>query len=161
MTEQATIDAVVQTITVEAPIERAFEVFTKGFDSWWPRSHHIGAPDMAEAILEGREGGRWYERGVDGSECEWGRVLAWDPPRRVVVSWHLDGDFQYAADPAKASEVEVRFTAESAGRTRVELTHRHLERHGRESGERLRAGISAEGGWAGLLRSFAEVAEKS
>jgi uncharacterized protein YndB with AHSA1/START domain len=105
-------------ITVEAPIERAFTVFTERFDAWWPRSHHIGTADMAEAMLEPRVGGRWHERGVDGSECEWGRVLAWDPPRHVAMSWHLNGAFRYDPDPDKASRVDVRFIAESESLTR-------------------------------------------
>ena len=159
MTEQATIEAVVQTVIVDAPIEKAFDVFTAGFDTWWPRSHHIGPVDMVEAVLEPRDGGRWYERGVDGSECEWGRVLAWDPPRRLVLTWHLDGDFRY--DPARASEVEVRFTPEGPARTRVELEHRHLERHGKESGEKLRAGVSGPGGWPSLIQTYADTAAKA
>jgi uncharacterized protein YndB with AHSA1/START domain len=82
-------------IDVEAPIEHVFRVFSEGFDSWWPRDHHIGEVDMAVAILEPRIGGRWYELGVDGSESDWGTVLAWDPPRHVAVSWHLDGTFRF------------------------------------------------------------------
>jgi uncharacterized protein YndB with AHSA1/START domain len=109
--------------TVQAPIDRAFKVFTEGFDTWWPRAHHIGSVDMVEAVLEPRLDGRWYERGVDGSECEWGRVLEWDPPRSVVVSWHLNGDFKYDPDPDKASRVQVRFTAVDDNTTRVELEH--------------------------------------
>src|SRR5215469_16446385 len=158
MSSAPTIPAVQSTVTVAVPIQTAFRVFTEGFDTWWPRTHHIAQVDLAEAVLERREGGRWYERGVDGSECEWGRVLAWDPPRRLVVSWHLDGDFEYDADPSRASEVEVRFTADGSDRTRVQLEHRHLERHGRESGEKLRAGVSGEGGWRALMRDYAETA---
>jgi uncharacterized protein YndB with AHSA1/START domain len=144
-------------ITVQAPIERAFKVFTEGFDTWWPRGHHIGAADMAEAVIEPRQDGRWFERGVDGSECEWGRVLAWDPPHHVALSWHLDGNFEYNPDPDSASRVDVRFFAESEGATRVEIEHSELDRHG-DTWEQLRAGISAEGGWSSLIQMFAAAA---
>ncbi|HMC53340.1 MAG TPA: SRPBCC family protein [Acidimicrobiales bacterium] len=144
-------------ITVEAPLERAFKVFTEGFDSWWPRGHHIGATEMAEAVLEQHLGGRWFERGVDGSECEWGRVLAWEPPRHVAVSWHLDGEFRYEPDPGRASRVDVRFFAEGDNRTRVELEHSGLDRHG-AGWPQLRSAISSQGGWPELLQRFAQAA---
>jgi uncharacterized protein YndB with AHSA1/START domain len=152
----STTEPVVRTaITVAAPIERAFKVFTEGFDRWWPREHHIGTAEMAEAVLEPRQDGRWFERGVDGSECEWGRVLAWDPPHHVAVSWHLNGEFQYDADPNRVSRVDVRFSAESATSTVVELVHSGLDRHG-DTWVQLRTGISGPGGWPGLLVRFAE-----
>ena len=150
-------ESVVKTVTVKASQQHAFKVFTAGFTTWWPSSHHIGKADMAEAIMEQREGGRWYERGVDGSECDWGTVLAYDPPNRVVVSWHLDGAWAYNPDPAKASEVEVRFIAEGPDVTRVELEHRHFERHG-DDWEAVARGVSSDGGWAGILRGYAEIA---
>ena len=144
-------------ITLEAPIDRAFKVFTEGFDTWWPRAHHIGTAEMAEAILEPQADGRWYERGTDGSECEWGRVLAWDPPNHVAMSWHLNGAFNYDPDPAKASRVDVRFFAEAGASTRVELVHSGLDSHG-DDWPQLHAGISAEGGWRTLLALFAGAA---
>ena len=150
-------DSVVKTVTVRASQQHAFKVFTAGFATWWPSSHHIGKADMAEAVLEQREGGRWYERGVDGSECDWGSVLVYDPPNRVVVSWHLNGEWAYDPDPAKASEVEVRFVAEAPDLTRVELEHRNFERHG-DNWEAVARGVTGEGGWAGLLRGYAEIA---
>ncbi len=153
MTE-ATLEAVRREITVQAPPERAFAVFTERFDSWWPRSHKIGAADMAEAILEPRAGGRWYERDADGSECDWGEVLAYDPPRRLVLSWHLNGEWAYDPDPAHASEIEVTFTGAGDG-TRVELVHRHFERHG-ATAEALREAVGGEGGWNGLLKLYEE-----
>jgi uncharacterized protein YndB with AHSA1/START domain len=153
-----TVPAVRRGITVKAPIERAFTAFTASFDAWWPRGHHIGAVDMAEAVLEPRTGGRWYERGVDGSECEWGRVLAWEPPHRLVLSWHIGADWQYHPDPAEASEIEVRFAADGTDATRVELEHRLLERHG-EGAEEMRKSISAEGGGGSLLDLFRAEAE--
>ena len=121
--------SVTKSVTVNAGRERAFTVFTEKFFTWWPKSHHIGDAELADAVIEPKVGGRWYERGVDGAECDWGRVLAYEPPDRVVLSWHLQGDWSYDPDPAKASEIEVRFVKEAARRTRVELTHRHIERH--------------------------------
>jgi uncharacterized protein YndB with AHSA1/START domain len=151
--------SVSRTLTVNTPIEHAFEVFTKRFDSWWPRQHKIGKAELQEAVLEPREGGRWYERGVDGSECEWGVVLAYTPPSRVAVSWHLNGNFQYDPDPVKASRVEVTFHAEGPQRTRVEFVHSGLERHG-EGWERVRDTVgSSPGGWNTLLDLFKARAE--
>jgi uncharacterized protein YndB with AHSA1/START domain len=144
------------TVTVPLPIERAFAVFTEGFDTWWPRGHKIGAADLAEAVLEPRRGGRWYEKGVDGNECEWGRVLVYEPPNRLVLAWHADGRWQYDPDPARASEVEIRFT-EQDGHTRVELQHRHLERHV-GGGEDIAAAVAAPGGWPTILDGYAKVA---
>jgi uncharacterized protein YndB with AHSA1/START domain len=149
--------SVTKSVTVKAGQQHAFKVFTAGFTTWWPSTHHIGKADMAEAVLEQREGGRWYERGVDGSECDWGTVLVYDPPNRVVVSWHLNGEWAYDPDPAKASEVEIRFVAEGPDVTRVELEHRHLERHGGDW-EAVARGVSGDGGWAGILRGYAEIA---
>jgi uncharacterized protein YndB with AHSA1/START domain len=146
---------VAKSIVVQAPIERAFRVFTEGFDSWWPRSHHIATAEMAKAIIEPRLDGRWYEEGVDGSECEWGRVLLWDPPHHLALSWHLNGAFQYDPDPVKASRVDVRFTAEGDGATRVELAHSELDRHG-DGWTDLRTGVSGDGGWPELLRLYGE-----
>lgn len=153
----STETSVRKTVTVNAPIERAFDVFTSGFDSWWPRSHHIAKVDMAEAILEPRAGGRWYERGADGSECDWGTVLEYDRPNHVALSWRLNGDFAYDPDPEHQSRVDVRFTPESATVTHVELVHSQLDRHG-ETWRALRDGVSSDGGWAGLLETFAHVA---
>ncbi len=151
---EATLQKVRREVTVPAPPERAFAVFTERFDSWWPRSHHIGKPEMAEAIIEPRAGGRWYERGVDGSECDWGEVLAYDPPHRLMLSWHLDGEWAYDPDPSHASEIEVAFTPADEG-TRVELTHRRFERHG-ATADALREGVGGEGGWSGLLKLYSE-----
>ncbi len=151
--EQAGV-AVRRAVTVRASRERAFSVFTEQYSSWWPASHHIGKADLADAIIEPFVGGRYYERGVDGSECDWGRVLAYDPPDRLVLAWHLQGDWTYNPDPAKASEVEVRFIAEGPNQTRVELEHRHIERH--DAAERVIKGVDSPDGWAGILASFAD-----
>jgi uncharacterized protein YndB with AHSA1/START domain len=142
-------------IAVHATIERAFATFTEGFDGWWPRSHKIGKADLARAVLEPRAGGRWYEIDVDGSECEWGRVLAWEPPHRVVLSWRVNGRFELETDPARASEIEVRFTAVGPKETRVDLEHRHIERH--EAGAELAKGVSGAGGWPSILAGYASV----
>jgi uncharacterized protein YndB with AHSA1/START domain len=138
-------------ITVEAPVERAFEVFTERFDTWWPRSHKIGGADLQEAVIERRAGGRWYERDVDGSECEWGTVLAYEPPHRLVLTWQIGGDWQYHAD--EASEIEVIFTPRGE-HTHVALEHRHLERHGESAGSLRDAVATEDGGWTGLLRLY-------
>jgi uncharacterized protein YndB with AHSA1/START domain len=142
-------------VVVDAPIEHVFRVFTADMTSWWPRTHHIGAPPMVATILEPRVGGRWYELGDDDSTCEWGIVLAWDPPRHVAVSWHLDGDFRVDRTPGHASRVDVRFHAQADGATLVELEHSGLDRHG-TGWERLRDGVSAPGGWSSILGRFAE-----
>jgi uncharacterized protein YndB with AHSA1/START domain len=144
-------------ITVDAPVERAFEVFTARFDTWWPRSHKIGDADLQEAVIERKTGGRWYERDVDGSECEWGEVLAYEPPHRLVLTWHVGADWKYHAD--QASEVEVTFTPDGES-THVILEHRHLERHG-EGAERLRDAVSAGGGWPGLLKRYSDALASS
>ncbi|MEO8678921.1 MAG: SRPBCC family protein [Vicinamibacterales bacterium] len=146
-----------KSVVVNTAQARAFEVFTRGFDSWWPKGHHIGKAEMLAAIIEPRTGGRWYEKGVDGSECDWGTVIAYESPSRVVLSWHLNGRWEYDADPARASEVEVRFIAESPTRTRVELEHRGLDKPA--FAEELRGGIDSPQGWSGLLAMFAAKAQ--
>ena len=146
-----------KTVVVNAPISHAFKVFTEQFDSWWPRTHHIGKIEPYTAILEPREGGRWFERGADGTECEWGRVLIYAPPKQVTVSWHLDASFAYVRDPAKASRVDVTFHDEGNGKTRVELVHSQLDRHG-EGWEKVRDGVGSEGGWGAIMEKFAAIA---
>jgi len=154
MTEQGR-DATVRTrVIVDAPIERAFAVFTEGIGSWFPPEYNLLAVPLAERVFEPRVGGRVYDRGVDGSQCHWGRVLAYEPPRRVVISWDIGAQWQIETDLAKTSEVEVLFTSETPNRTRVELEHRHIERHG-EGWEQLRDSVGGEGGWPEALRQFA------
>jgi uncharacterized protein YndB with AHSA1/START domain len=150
-----TVDAVRKTITVQASPERAFHVFTAEYDSWWPRSHHIGKSPMKRAIIEGRAGGRCYTEQEDGTDCEWGSVLVWEPPHRIVIAWQIDGKWQFEPDLARSSEVEVRFTAEPGGRTRVDLEHRHLDRHGLDAAA-IRTAIDSPNGWGGLLQMFAD-----
>jgi uncharacterized protein YndB with AHSA1/START domain len=144
------------TVTVGVPVEQAFRVFTDSMHTWWPAQYHIGQADMAQAILEPREGGRWYEQGVDGSECDWGRVLAWEPPHRLVVTWQVNGQWQYDPDPARASEIEIRFTPDGPEQTTVELEHRLLERL--VDGQAIRDALVSGGGWTAMLELFAKAA---
>ena len=141
-------------VVVAAPIERAFAVFTEDFDSIKPREHNMLAVEIAESVFERREGGRIYDRGVDGSECQWARVLAYEPPQRVVFSWDISPQWQIETDPDKTSEVEVRFVSESPERTRVELEHRNLDRHG-DGWDAVRAGVDSPEGWPLYLQRFA------
>jgi uncharacterized protein YndB with AHSA1/START domain len=155
-----TLAPVLKVVVVNAPRERAFKIFTEFFGGWWPSTHHIGKQPYETAILEGKLGGRWYERATDGTECDWGTVLEWEPPEKVVLSWHLGTDFQYNPDPAKASEVEVRFIAESESATRVELEHRNIERHG-EGGAKLRQGVDSPGGWGTIMELYQTFANEA
>jgi uncharacterized protein YndB with AHSA1/START domain len=143
-------------IVVAAPIERAFRVFTEQFDRIKPREHNMLGVDIAETVFEPRVGGQVYDRGVDGSECRWARVLAYEPPNRVVISWDISPRWQIETDPERTSEVEVRFISESPERTRVELEHRNLDRHG-EGWESLRHGVESEGGWPLYLQRYGDL----
>jgi uncharacterized protein YndB with AHSA1/START domain len=140
-------------IVVNAPIDRAFRVFTEDFGKFKPPEHNILGVERAETVFEPRAGGRLYDRGVDGSICDWARVLAYEPPERVVIGWCLSPRWQVETDLAKTSEVEVRFIAESPERTRVELEHRHLERHG-DGWESVRDGVSSPEGWPLYLERY-------
>ncbi len=151
-----TLDVPVQkSITVKASPERAFQVFTDEIDTWWPRTHHIGKAPMKKALIEGRLGGRCYTEQTDGTECDWGQVLVWEPPARFVMAWQIDhAGWCYEPDLAKSSEVEVRFTPEPDGTTRVDVEHRYFNRHG-ESGAGMRIAVGAPNGWGGILELFA------
>ena len=142
-------------VIVEAPADRAFRVFTEKMETWWPASHHIAKVPFKNIVLERRANGRWAEVGTDGSECDWGRVLVWDPPKRLVLGWQLTADWQYDAN--FVTEVEINFTPMDAGKTRVALEHRNLERFGKNE-EAFAKSISSEGGWPLILNSFAAVA---
>jgi uncharacterized protein YndB with AHSA1/START domain len=144
-----------KSVTVNAPVEQAFALFVDRFDSIKPREHNLLAVPIAKTVFEPRIGGHIYDVGDDGSECRWARVLAYEPPTRLMFSWDIDPTWQLEPDPARTSEVEVRFIAESDARTRVELEHRHLERHG--SGWRSVAdGVEGEAGWPLYLHRYAE-----
>jgi len=154
MSTEASETSVRSSIVVDAPIERAFSVFTDGFGTFKPRDHNLLEVDIAETVFETHVGGNIYDRGVDGSECRWARVLAYEPPNRVVFSWDISAQWQLETDPAKTSEVEVTFTAEGPERTRVELEHRNLDRHG-EGWEGVREGVHGDQGWPLYLEAFA------
>ena len=153
MTTQMEATSVTTAIDVEAPIEHAFRVFTDGIGSWWDPDHHILEAELAEMIFEPHVGGHIIDRGTDGSECRWSRVLAYDPPRSVRFSWDINLSWHLETDPAKASEIEVVFTSEGPALTRVVLTHRHLDRHG-DGWESMRDAVRS--GWS--LESFAAAA---
>ena len=135
-------------LTVDAPIERAFRVFTASMSTWWPGTHHIGKSPLAQCVVEPRVGGRWYEVGEDGSECDWGQVLAWEPPRRLVLAWQLDATFAFNRE--LVTEVEVRFSELAPRRTRVDFEHRDLERIGNVSG----GPQGMDAGWLAILELF-------
>lgn len=149
-------DATVRTsVVVEAPIELAFKVFTEDFGSFKPAEHNMLGVEIAETVFEPKVGGFLYDRGVDGSVCRWARVLAYEPPTRVLLSWNISPQWQIESDPAKTSEWEVRFVAETSKRTRVELEHRNLDRHG-EGWQGIQAGVGSEQGWPLYLGRYAE-----
>jgi len=156
MTTPADATSVRHEVVVDAPIERAFSVFTEDFGSFKPPEHNLLGVAIAETVFEPRAGGRLYDRGIDGSECHWARVLAYEPPSRVVISWDINPRWQIETDPEKTSEVEVRFIAETPERTRVELEHRNLDRH-LEGWQAVREGVDSEAGWPLYLRRFADV----
>ena len=156
MTTQAEATSIRTQIVVEAPHERAFAVFVEQFDKIKPRDHNMLAVDIEETVLEPRAGGDIYDRGVDGSVCRFARVLAYEPPDRLVFSWDLSPQWRPETDLEKTSEVEVRFVPESDSRTRVELEHRHLDRHG-EGWESVREGVDSADGWPLYLQRYADL----
>lgn len=153
---QAGDTAVRKHVLVDAPVERAFSVFTERFGDFKPREHNLLGAPIVETIFEPRVGGHIVDRAEDGSECRWARILVYEPPTRVVFSWDIGPTWQLEPDPANASEVEVRFIAEGAERTRVELEHRHIDRHG-PGWEGVHAGVDADGGWPLYLARYADL----
>lgn len=147
-----------KSVRVNAPPERAFEVFTAGVGRWWPKTHHIGASELDSHVIEPRAGGRWYERGIDGKESDVGRVLVWEPPARLVLCWQITPDWKF--DPDLMTEVEVRFIPEGVNATCVELEHRNLDRFGTRA-DAFRQQIDSPEGWGGLLQLFAQSAEQT
>jgi uncharacterized protein YndB with AHSA1/START domain len=154
MNTQAAETSIRTSVDVEVPIDRAFRVFTEDFDQIKPRDHNMLEVDIAESVFEPHVGGRVYDRGVDGSERQWARVLAYEPPDRIVFSWDIDPQWQIESDLEKTSEVEVRFIADGPEKTRVELEHRHLDRHG-DGWEGIRAGVEGDQGWPLYLQRYA------
>jgi uncharacterized protein YndB with AHSA1/START domain len=154
MTAETTASTSVEvSVEVEAPIERAFEVFTAEIGTWWSPDHHILAAELKEMVFEPRVGGNVYDVGVDGSECRWARVLAYEPPRRLVFSWDVSLAWQIESDPTRTSEVEVRFTEMAPDCTRVVLEHKHLDRHG-EGWEQMRDAVGSPDGWRKGLATY-------
>jgi uncharacterized protein YndB with AHSA1/START domain len=142
-----------KTITVRTGIEHAFSVFTREMGRWWLKSHTLNTSSpQKDVIIEPKPNGRWYEFSADGSECQWGHVIEWDPPKRVLLAWQINADWQF--DAALVTEVEVRFTPEGGNTTRIDLEHRLLERFG-ERAESVRQSLDGAGGWASLLEACA------
>jgi uncharacterized protein YndB with AHSA1/START domain len=156
MSTQAAETSIRTSIVVEAPIDHAFRVFTEDFGAFKPPEHNLLDVEIAETIFEPRVGGHLFDRGVDGSECRWARVLAYEPPDHVVISWDISPQWQLETDLEKTSEVEVRFISETQERTRVELEHRNLDRHG-NGWEGERDAVRSGGGWPLYLQRFAEL----
>lgn len=157
MTETIDPNSVKKVLDVKAPVEIAWRVFTASMGTWWPLAQYkIGKAAAVDAILEPKVGGRWYEKGDDGSTCQWGTVLVWEPPSRLLLSWDITADWQY--DPELKTEIEVRFIADGRG-TRVELEHRKLDRFGARRDE-MRRIFDSTGDWAKLLRGFVAAAER-
>ena len=148
-------NSVSKVVSVQAPPEVAWRVFTQRMGTWWPLAHYkIGKANAVDAVIEPQVGGRWYERGDDGSTCDWGRVLVWEPNTRLVLTWDITADWQF--DPELGTEIEIRFVPDGKG-TRVELEHRKLDRYG-ERREQMRRIFETEGDWGRLLASFAAAA---
>lgn len=141
-----------KTFTVRATPERAFEVFATRMGQWWLKSHSLGKSPLQDVRIEPWAGGRWYEQGEDGSECQWGHVIAWEPPGRLLLAWQLDAEWKF--HPEQHTEIEVRFLPEGTGHTRVEFEHRNLERFGAKAAEVAKA-LESDGGWTGLLAAYA------
>ena len=160
MSTSAADTSIRTSVVVEVPIDRAFNVFVTDFDKVKPREHKMLEAEIAESVFEPRIGGRVFDRGVDGSECQWARVLAYEPPDRIVFSWDITPTWRIETDLEKTSEVEVRFIAEGEDRTRVELEHRHLDRHG-DGWESERDAVEGDGGWPLYLRRFADLVTSS
>jgi uncharacterized protein YndB with AHSA1/START domain len=156
MSTPAPATSVKQAIVVEAPIARAFKVFTERFGQFKPPEHNLLGVPIAETVFKTRVGGYLYDRGADGSECRWARVLAYEPPHRLLLSWNINPRWRIETDPDRTSEWEVRFIAETAQRTRVEIEHRKLERHG-EGWQSVRDGVAGDQGWPLYLRRFADL----
>ncbi|PRZ42297.1 uncharacterized protein YndB with AHSA1/START domain [Antricoccus suffuscus] len=146
-------EVVLKQVLIEAPIERAFAVFTERFGDFKPPEHNLLQSPITETVFENHVGGHIYDRAADGSECRWARVLAFEPPHRVVFSWDIDPQWRVETNPDNTSEVEVRFISESPQRTRVELEHRHIDRHG-PGWESVRDGVAGDAGWPLYLSRY-------
>lgn len=143
-------------VTVKAPIEDTFKAFTERSNEWWPPDYKLGNSERSDIILEPWKGGRWFERSIDGSECDWGRVLLWNPPYHLVISWQIGVGFEPNDDPDKASIVEVRFSEIHSNETGIHLIHSQFENHG-EDWKSMRDSIEGEGGWQTLLQLLSAI----
>jgi uncharacterized protein YndB with AHSA1/START domain len=159
MTDTAT-ETVRREIVVEAPIQRAFTVFTERFADFKPPEHNMLRVPIATTVFEPRVGGNIYDRGVDGSECRWARILAYEPPNRVVFSWDIGPQWEIETEPENTSEVEVRFIAETPQRTRVELEHRNIDRHG-PGWQSISEGVAGDAGWPLYLTRYGALFDES
>lgn len=149
-------NSVRKSVSVDAPQDVAWRVFTQKMGTWWPLANYkIGKAKAVDAVIEPQVGGRWYERGDDGSTCDWGRVLLWEPPSRLVLSWDINAEWQ--PEPTLNTEIELRFIPDGENVTRVELEHRHLDRYGARRDE-MRRIFDVEGDWGRLLALFARAA---
>jgi uncharacterized protein YndB with AHSA1/START domain len=156
MSQRSPRTSVRHSVVVDVPVEVAFKVFTEDFGRFKPPEHNLLGVEIVETVFEPRAGGSLFDRGVDGSECRWARVLAYEPPHRLLISWDIDPRWQIETDLTKTSEVEVLFIAETPGRTRVELEHRNLDRHG-QGWEDMRDGVGGDQGWPLYLRRYADL----
>jgi uncharacterized protein YndB with AHSA1/START domain len=153
-TNTARVETIRHDVVVNAPLDRAFAVFTERFGAFKPREHNLMNVPIVESVFEPRVGGHIYDRGEDGTLCKWARIVAYEPPNRVVFTWDIGSTWQLETDPSRCSEVEVRFSAESSDRTRVELEHRHIERHG-DGWESVASGVGGDAGWPLYLVRYA------
>ena len=147
-------------VVVNVPIDEAFRGFTDRFGDFKPAEHNLLSSPITETVFEGRVGGHIYDRAEDGSECHWARILIFEPPTRVVFSWDIGPTWQLETNHDNTSEVEVRFTPEGRGVTRIDLEHRGFDRQG-AGGEAMRIAVESPNGWGGILQLFAAEAEKT
>jgi uncharacterized protein YndB with AHSA1/START domain len=155
MLVQSNTEAIRRTLVVPVPVERAFELFTNGIGLWWPAANSCSKEDLATVVLETEVGGRWFELNMDGLVTQWGQVLAWEPPQRLVLSWQLTAAGEPEPDPARASEVEIRFRTEEPAATRLELEHRAFAHHGNRGAISCRVNMDSVAGWDRILRCYA------
>jgi nicotinamidase-related amidase len=151
-------DSIVHEVMVHASPVRAFEIFTTHFADWWPQDNTWARENLDTVVMEPNQGGRWYERTVQGKETDWGRVLVWEPPNRCVLSWQINPNWQPEIDPERASEVEIRFEPQGPSVTNVIVEHYGFDRHGPE-GHKVRDPMTSEGGWPLFLKRFKELAD--
>jgi len=156
MNETKTKNEVQVEITVNASAEKAFRVFTERCNDWWPPDYKLGESERINIVMEPRVGGRWYELGSNGIECDWGKVQVWEPPYHLVVSWQIGVGFVPNQDPEKASRVDVRFIEDRPNKTRIRLIHSRFEKHGK-GWEQMRDSIAGDAGWPGLLKNFSNM----